>query len=202
VDLRWLQTNGADPFNQQGLMAFNSNETAFPTAAGRPVSGHGFASFLLGAVSSANYNGLFVVPGNRYRVVSTFFQDDWKATRRLTLNLGFRYDIFFPRMEAHNNFSSFDPSAPNPNAGGRPGAVVFLGDGPGRDNTRRSFADTYYRNLGPRFGFAYELTSKTVLRGGYGFSTAPGTRRRDCGVRNSSCSGSTRLRVMPPRMRA
>lgn len=183
VDLRWLQTNGADPFNQQSLMSFNSNETAFPTAAGRPVSGHAFASFLLGAVSSANYNGLFVVPGNRYRVFSTFFQDDWKATRRLTLNLGFRYDIFFPRMEAHNNFSSFDPSAPNPGAGGRMGAVVFLGDGPGRDNTRRSFADTYYKNFGPRFGFAYELTARTVLRGGYGIFYGAGNAT--AGLRSS-----------------
>ena len=174
VDARWLQTNGADSFNQQSLMAFNSNETALPTAAGRSISGHAFASFLLGQVDNANYNGLFVVPGNRYRVFSTFIQDDWKATRKLTLNLGFRHDLFFPRMEAHDNFASFDPTLANPGAGGRLGAVAFLGDGPGRDNSRRSFADTHYKNFGPRFGFAYQLTQKTVVRGGYGIFYGPG----------------------------
>jgi hypothetical protein len=174
ADARWLQTNGADPFNQQGLFAFNSNETALPTAAGRAASGHSFASFLLGVVSSANYNGLFVVPGNRYRYFAVYGQDDWKVTRRLTLNYGLRYDLFLPRIEAHDNFSSFDPAAPNPGAGGRPGAVVFLGQGPGRDSSRRSFADTYYRNFGPRFGFAYQATDKTVVRGGYGIFYAAG----------------------------
>jgi hypothetical protein len=183
VDVRWLQTNGADPFNQQSTLSFNSNETAFPTAAGRPISGHAFASFLLGAVDNGNYNGLFVVPGNRYRVFSTFIQDDWKVTRKLTLNLGLRHDLFFPRIEAHDNFASFDPSVANPGAGGRLGAVVFLGEGPGRDNSRRSFAETYYRNFGPRFGFAYELTAKTVLRGGYGIFYGAGNAT--AGLRSS-----------------
>jgi hypothetical protein len=183
VDARWLQTNGADPFNQQSTMTFNSNETAFPTAAGRTTSGHSFASFLLGAVDNANYNGLFVVPGNRYRVFSTFFQDDWKITRKLTLNYGLRYDIFFPRIEAHDNFSSFDPAVPNPGAGNLPGAVVFLGNGPGRDNTRRSFADTAWKNFGPRFGFAYEVTATTVVRGGYGLFYGPGNATQ--GLRSS-----------------
>jgi hypothetical protein len=174
ADARWYQTNGADPFNQQGIFAFNSNETAFPSAAGRASSGHSFASFLLGTVDNASYNGLFVVPGNRYRYFAAFIQDDWRATRKLTLNIGLRYEIYFPRIEAHDNFSSLDPALPNPGAGGIPGAVRFLGEGPGRDSSRRSFADTDYKNFGPRFGFAYQLTSKTVLRGGYGIFYAPG----------------------------
>jgi hypothetical protein len=183
ADVRWMQTNGADPFNQQSQVTFNSNETAMPTAAGRPVSGHSFASFLLGQVSSANYNGLFVVPGNRYRYFAAFFQDDWKVTRKLTLNYGLRYEIYFPRIEAHGNFSGFDPSLPNPGAGNLPGAVAFLGDGPGRDNTRKSFADTYYKNLGPRFGLSYQLTGRTVLRGGYGIYHGAGNAT--AGLRSS-----------------
>lgn len=174
VDGRWAQTNGADPANQQSYLTFNSNETAMPTAAGRGVSGHSFASFLLGQVDSGTYNGLFVVPGNRYRYFATFFQDDWKVTRKLTLNYGFRYEIYFPRTEAHNNFSSFDPALPNPGAGNLLGAIAFLGDGTGRDNTRTSFANTYYKDFGPRLGFAYQAFNKTVLRGGYGVFYAPG----------------------------
>ncbi len=182
-DARWMQTNGADPFNQQGRFVFNSNETAFPTAAGRTNTGHSFASFLLGNVSSADYNGLFVVPGNRYSYWAAFIQDDWKVTRKLTLNLGLRWEYYAPRRESHNNFSSFDPTLPNPGAGGRLGAVAFLGEGAGRDNSRSSFADSYWKNFGPRFGFAYQLTQKTVLRGGYALFYGPGNATQ--GLRGS-----------------
>jgi hypothetical protein len=183
MDVRWMQTNGADPFGQQGIFAFNSNETALPTAAGRAISGHSFASFLLGNVATSSYNGLFVVPGNRYRYLALFVQDDWKITRRLTLNLGLRHDLFFPRTEAHDNFASFDPALPNPGANNRLGAVRFLGNGPGRDNSRKSFADTYYRNFGPRFGFAFEAASHTILRGGYGIFYGAGNAT--AGLRSS-----------------
>ena len=56
---------------------------------------------------------------------------------------------------------------PNPGAGGRLGAIAFLGTGTGRDG-RTSFADPDYKDYGPRFGFAYEVRSGTVIRGGYG----------------------------------
>lgn len=175
VDARWLQTNGADPNNQQGTFVFNSNETALATSpTTRAVSGNSFASFLLGQVDTANYTGLFVVPAPRYRYFALFAQDDWKVTRKLTLNLGLRWDLFLPRVDQHNNFASFDPALPNPGAGGHLGAVRFLGSGTGRDNSTRSFADTYYKNFGPRFGFAYALNQKTVVRGGYGIYYAPG----------------------------
>jgi outer membrane receptor protein involved in Fe transport len=183
ADARWMQTNGADPFNQQGRFVFNSNETAFPTAAGRAASGHSFASFLLGNVDSAEYNGLFVVPGNRYRYWALFAQDDWKVTRKLTLNIGLRWEYYAPRREHNDNFSSFDPTLPNPGAGGRAGAVAFLGSGPGRDNSRTSFADSFYKNFGPRLGFAYQLFNRTVLRGGYALFYGPGNATQ--GLRGS-----------------
>jgi hypothetical protein len=174
ADMRWQQTNGADHANQQGLFKFNSNETALPTAAGRANTGNPFASFLLGAVDSSTYNELFVVPGNRYRYKGLFVQDDWKVSRRLTLNLGLRWDYFSPREEHNTNISGFDPSLANPGAGNLPGAIRFLGNGQGRDNSRSSFADPDYKDFGPRFGFAYMLTQKTVIRGGYGLSYGMG----------------------------
>ncbi|MBC7928500.1 MAG: TonB-dependent receptor [Bryobacteraceae bacterium] len=182
-DGRWMQTNGADPANQQGRFFFNSNETAFPTAAGRANSGHSFASLLLGQVDAAEYNALLVVPGNRYQYWAAFVQDDWKITRKLTLNLGLRWEYFAPRREHNDNFSSFDPSLPNPGAGGRPGAVSFLGTGPGRDDSRNSFADSYWKNFGPRVGFAYQLFNRTVLRGGYTMFYGPGNATQ--GLRGS-----------------
>jgi hypothetical protein len=185
-DYRWMQTNGADFFLSQGSFAFRSQETAFPTTEGRANSGNGFASFLLGAVDNARYNVLAVVPGNRYKYFATYFQDDWKVSSRLTLNLGLRYEIFFPRTESFNNLSGFDPTVPNPAAGNIPGAIAFLGDGPGR-NGRTSFADTWYKGFGPRFGFAYSLTPKTVLRGGYGIAYAAGNAT--AGLRSSQRFG-------------
>jgi hypothetical protein len=173
IDTSWQQTNGADTQNQQGTTIFNGNETAFPSASGRAQSGNPFASFLLGAPDSGTYNGLFVVPAMRYHYVALFAQDDWKISRRLTLNYGLRWDLFIPRKDSNNNMSGFDPSVPNPGAGGRLGAIAFLGSGSGR-NGRDSFADTYYRNFGPRIGFAYQLFKNTVLRGGYGLSYGQG----------------------------
>jgi hypothetical protein len=162
---RWLQTNGADFFGTQGNFAYNSLETGLP---GNTSTGSAFASFLLGAVHQGTYRQLAVVPGNRYRYFATFAQDDWKVSRKLTLNLGLRYEIYFPRTEAHNNLSSFDPTLPNPGAGNRPGAIAFLGNG------RNSFASTDYRSFGPRVGFAFAATTRTSIRGGYGVYYAPG----------------------------
>ena len=88
------------------------------------------------------------------------------------------------RAEEHNtNISGFDPSLPNPGAGNLLGAIRFLGEGPGRDNSRDSFADTYYKAFGPRVGFAYQLSRSTVLRGGYGISYGQGNA--NAGLRDS-----------------
>jgi hypothetical protein len=166
-DTNWQQTNGADTFNQQGTTIFSGNETAFPSASGRATSGDPLASFLVGALDSANYNGLFVVPAMRYHYFAAFFADDWKVSRRLTINYGLRWDLFIPRQDSHNNMSGFDPTLANPGADGHPGGIAFLGSGAGRDG-RNSFADTDYKNFGPRLGFAFQLFKNTVLRGGYG----------------------------------
>ena len=179
-DARWQQTNGADHANQQGSFTFNSNETALPTALS--TTGNSFASFLVGAVDSATYNELFVVPGTRYRYFAFFVQDDWKVNRRLTLNLGLRWDYFSPRGEHNSNISGFDPSLANPGAGGRLGAIAFLGNGTGR-NGRSSFANADNKDYGPRFGFAYQLNQKMVVRGGYGLSYGIGNAA--AGLRDS-----------------
>ena len=186
ADLRWLQTNGADFFGSQGNFAFSTFETALPTAAGRSSSGSAFASFLLGAVDQGQLNVHQYVPSNRYDYASGFVQDDWKVSRKLTVNLGMRYEIYFPHAEARGNLGGFDPSVPNPGAGGRPGAIAFLGSGPGRSG-RTSFADTYYKNFGPRIGFAFTADAKTVVRGGFGVYYAPGNA--DAGLRGSQSYG-------------
>ena len=74
-----------------------------------------------------------------------------------------------------------------PAAGGRLGALAFLGEGPGRIG-RKSFADTYFKAFGPRLGLAYQLTDKTVLRSGYGIYYAQGNA--NAGLRDSLSASS------------
>jgi len=183
ADARWLQTNGADYFGSQGNFAFSTLETGLP---GNSSTGSAFASFLLGDVHQGQLNQLTLVPGIRYRYLAGFAQDDWKISRTLTLNLGLRYEIYFPRTEAHENLASFDPTLANPGAGNLPGAIEFLGTGSGRSGLS-SFANTDYKNLGPRVGLAWAAAPRTTLRGGYGVYYGPGNA--DAGLRQSQSFG-------------
>ncbi|HUS08423.1 MAG TPA: carboxypeptidase regulatory-like domain-containing protein, partial [Bryobacteraceae bacterium] len=184
VDFRFMETNGIDIYQANGVFDFNALETGLP---GNPNTGNAIASFLLGGVDRGSIRDFAYYPRNRYKYVASYAQDDWKATRKLTVNYGLRYDIFFPRYEKNNNLSSFDPTIPNPAAGGRLGALAFLGTGPGR-NGRTSFADTYFKAFAPRLGLAYQLTAKTVLRSGYGIYYAQGNA--NAGLRDSLSSSS------------
>lgn len=169
-EYRFMETNGIDSYRAAGLFAFNALETGVPN---QPRTGNAMASFLLGVVDNGTEKVFAYYPRNRYQYMAGYAQDDWKITRKLTLNYGLRYDLFFPRYEKLDNLSTFDPAIANPGAGGRLGALVFLGNGSGR-NGRRSFSDTYYKTFAPRLGLAYQVTPKTVLRAGYGIYYAAG----------------------------
>jgi TonB-dependent receptor-like protein len=108
----------------------------------------------------------------RYKDFSFYGQDTYKATSRLTLNYGLRYDYDLPASEAFNRFSMVDPTVPNPGADNIPGAYVYFGAGPARNGRQRP-QDIYKKALGPRIGFAYSINDKTVLRGGYGIFYEP-----------------------------
>ncbi|MFN0167633.1 MAG: TonB-dependent receptor domain-containing protein [Bryobacteraceae bacterium] len=179
LDYRFMETNGIDNFQAPGLFQFNAQETGLP---GQANSGNAIASFLLGNVNRGTLRVFGYFPRNRYRYLASYAQDDWKITRRLTLNYGVRWDMFFPRYEKLDNLSTFNPSIPNPGAGNRLGALEFLGSGANR-NGRRSFADTDYKAFGPRMGIAYQLNAKTVVRTGYGIYYALGNA--NAGLRDS-----------------
>jgi hypothetical protein len=178
-DYRWMETNGIDPWRTMGWFQFNALETALP---GTANTGNAVASFLLGGVNRGQLQVFSYFPRNRYQYFAGYAQDDWKVTRKLTVNYGLRYDVFVPRYEARDNLSTFDLNLPNPAAGNRPGAMIFLGDGAGRSGLQR-LADTYWKGLGPRLGLAYSLTPKTVLRSGYGIYYAQGNA--NAGLRDS-----------------
>ena len=129
--------------------------------------GFSYASFLMGLPD----NGFDAVPAVTHmgaHSISGFAQDSWKVTRKLTLDYGLRYDFSTYLRDGHGYYGIFSPSTPNPNAGGRLGAIIFEGYGGGRCNC--AFAHNYPFAFGPRLGLAYQITSKTVLRVGSGVS--------------------------------
>src|SRR5262249_36544159 len=124
-----------------------------------------FASFLLGYVDSAQIDTVRFI-GQQFPYYAGYAQDDWHVNKKLFLNLGLRYDVNLPPTGLNDRWADFSPTTPNPGAGGRLGAVLFAGSGPGRVGTR-SLADSWFGGWGPHFGFAYTLDEKTVLRGSY-----------------------------------
>jgi Carboxypeptidase regulatory-like domain/TonB dependent receptor-like, beta-barrel len=97
---------------------------------------------------------------------SAYVQDDWRVTPKLTLNLGVRYDVFTPITEAHGHYSNFLPSCLT---SGTIGANCFvLGSQDPAIGVK-----TDHKDVAPRIGFAYSITPKTVLRGGFGISYFP-----------------------------
>jgi hypothetical protein len=160
-DLRLLQGHNLQRSSPSG--AFN-----FPAGlSGNPISpagtGNGYATFLTGAVGTATVT-THVGESQVQHTISGFIQDDWRISRRFTLNMGLRYDYQSQAVERNNGATNFDPFCTLPN--GLTGCLVFAGvDGQPRNWRREDLS-----NFAPRFGFAYDLfgNTRTVIRGGYG----------------------------------
>jgi Carboxypeptidase regulatory-like domain/TonB dependent receptor-like, beta-barrel len=132
-----------------------------PNGLGGQNIGFGYANFLLGDFSTIQQN-----TGADYRVGKSqwalYLQDSWKITRKLTIDYGARWDYGTYPREEYGRAASFG-LIPNPNAGGRIGGTIY------EANCNCTFASNYPYAIGPRFGFAYQVTPKTVVRGGWGF---------------------------------
>ncbi|MDP9170650.1 MAG: TonB-dependent receptor, partial [Acidobacteriota bacterium] len=96
-----------------------------------------------------------------------YAQDTWKFSRKITLDYGVRWDYETGWREIHDRTAIFGPSVVNPSAGGLLGGTQYEGSGPGA-HCNCSFAKNYPFAFAPRLGIAYQLSSKTVLRGGWG----------------------------------
>ncbi len=172
AEYRWERWFTGNYLGDAGQFLFRAANTGAFDSSGSPISGTGdpYASFLLGQVSFSGF-GIPAFSDYQRSYFAPWVNDDWKITSKLTLSFGFRFDLQFPRRERHNNYSSFDPSIPNPGAGGRLGALAFAGvNGHGP-----TFQNLEANTPGPRVGFAYQVNPKTVVRGGYGIYYAPVT---------------------------
>jgi hypothetical protein len=143
----------------RGDLGFTGVFTSCAAAGGATCpskSGLSYADGLLGLTQSTQLTNVFFVD-QRLWMLAGFAEDDWKITRKLTLNLGLRYDFATPALEGQNRMANFDPTGT--------GSLVFAKGGSLED---RSLVQVNKKNFGPRVGFAYSLDSKTVIRGGYG----------------------------------
>jgi Carboxypeptidase regulatory-like domain len=161
TDQRWNRLNFVNRLNPSGSFNFSASLTNNPQAPAG--TGVGFATFLLGEVSGGSQS---IRPFFAFHSASngSYFQDDWKIARRLTLNLGLRYDYATGPVERWNRSSNFDPFVTNPQTS-MPGALLYAGA-----TKDRHFTIPPKKNFGPRIGFAWDVNGngRLAVRAGYG----------------------------------
>jgi len=170
AEYRKLHLNYFQPNTPNGSFTFTRGITSQNPTISTSTQGDGLASALLGwgsggvvsidypTCQSAGYFGMYL-------------NDDWRITRRLTLNLGLRYDFDIPRTDRFNRINWLDLDAPAPIAD-VPAVKAIFPNMKGlmrfADDKKRTPYDGDWNNVQPRVGFAYALNSKTSIRSAYG----------------------------------
>jgi len=166
----WMAVNDNNPL--YGAFSYGGAYSAVGTA----VADSYWADFLFGTTNSYQLANYFVAHV-RQTMDSAYVQDDWKPTPKLTLNLGVRWEYGSPYSEQNNYISNFDPitqtvltTTPGATAGN--GITPYSGGGV----YGKTLVNPDLNDFAPRVGFAYALTGKTALRGGFGTSYVHYTR--------------------------
>lgn len=158
----------------RGNFGFNRSRTNIPEAAGQ--TGDGIASLLLGLPSFGRLTTTNFI--NSEKVAHAWYiQDDWKVTRKLTFNIGVRYEIFSPISERDGRQSNYipqtatlviprgkDQDAPLPGNFARSFPTIRVD----RGNASKYLIPWDYTSIGPRIGLAYQVASKSVVRASFG----------------------------------
>jgi len=157
--------------SSQATFSFGPDFTQGPNAtAATTGTGNGVASYLLGVGDSGGIT-LNADAAFTKKYFGWYFNDDWKVTRNLTLNLGLRYDFQTAPTDRFDRLSYFS-YAQNPISKqvglNLPGSLVYTGDG-----NPRGIYDPQYTNFAPRLGVSYSPTSKLVARAGFGMFYTP-----------------------------
>ena len=177
AELRLVQFPFVQFSDPHGDMNISNNATAYPGAGALSgSSGDGMASFLLGIVDSGSISTTNFISSQK-QTWGFYAQDDWKVTPKLTLNLGMRYELFSPTYERFGRSSNFvwqnvtlyipqgnnqDQALPPNFASSFPNVTVSRG----QVNKYMYPWDKW--DFGPRFGLAYKVAPKTVIRAGFG----------------------------------
>jgi TonB dependent receptor len=163
------QANGFGQQDIGGRAGFDFKETAIPGATTLANGGgNSFASFLLGVADTGRTETIRYLQ-QIYPYYSFYAQDDWRINSKLVLNYGARYEFTKPPRAGGDQYSDLSPTKPNPAVNNYPGALVFAGDGPGREG-KSSLFPGYYGAFAPRVSAAYSVNDRTTLRGGVGRS--------------------------------
>ena len=163
--LSWLRGRHQFKFGADVMLPMNNEYIDIPSTRGNlqfsgQFTGNAVADFMLGWARTAELSNVHLV--NQRRSSYAFFvQDDWRPSDRLTVNLGLRYGYMTPSYDADNLMANFDPNT---------GSLVYASDG---SMAERSLVNPDRNNFGPRAGIVYQLTPKTILRGGYGLFFNP-----------------------------
>ncbi len=202
-DMRLYKEFGAGPGRSAGQYDFGNNYTRQLDNSATTATGQQLASFLLGLPTGGslerNAERLNYAPYHAF-----WFQDDWKISNRLTLNVGLRYDYEGATYDSDDrNVRGFDDGATlnitnaaqaayarNPIPEIAPSAFNVTGGWLFAGNGGSGFWKTDTNNWQPRLGMAYQLNEKTVLRGGFGIYTSPFVI---AGVRQPGFSQSTNI---------
>jgi carboxypeptidase family protein/TonB-dependent receptor-like protein len=157
-----LQTQ--DNGGPRGQYQFSASQTALNgDAASASGYANAVASFLLDVPSLVQRDLRVTDPGVRFWAFFSFVQDKWAVTPKLTIDLGLRHEYYSPfiGLVDQGGLSNYDPATNTLQVAGYGNVSESLG------------VKSYWKNWGPRTGFSYRVTEKTVVRGGYGVSTMP-----------------------------
>lgn len=159
ADVQEIRPSTESALGGRGSFTFNGVFSQDP--AHRSGTGNSVADLLLGLANSAS-TGTIANAVERGKYMGLYFNDQWTVTPNFTLNLGVRYEIFFPYTETNNRMGNFvlEPGSPDY------GKLVFAGI----QGQSRSLLSTDWNNFAPRVGFAYTLphTRNLVVRGAFG----------------------------------
>ena len=189
-ELRSYRLDRVSLGDANGRFDFSRGFTQRDPQSGDATSGNAFASFLLGYPSGGGVD-INTASRRQYLYDAAFIQDDWKATARLTINLGLRWDYQAPPTELNDRQTiGFDPTSPSsfkvPGVDLKGGLLFAAVDG----HSRYPYTPDY-DNFQPRVGVAYQLHDRVVLRGNYGRSFLPLTGSGEEGINQTGFSRRT-----------
>ncbi|MFB3923543.1 MAG: carboxypeptidase regulatory-like domain-containing protein [Terriglobia bacterium] len=145
---------------------FANSQTGAPTESYASQVGFGFASFLLGDVSSASMGSPYDLYGRR-KSLSVFAEDSFKVNSRFTLNYGLNWNQTYPFHEKYGHWANFDGSLVD-SATGMRGQVAYLSDG-----SQTFEGSTRWSDFAPHIGFAYKVSDRLVARAAYAMFYIP-----------------------------